>query len=119
MRICDAQVHAPPVPGHTGVNGIDPAELVEEMAAAGVQRAVIVPVSNAASADENAASLAIAQSAPDRFTVMGLLRLSAGLRLDDDALRRHVDRDGMAGLRISCYRDPNRTLFAGNELDWL
>jgi predicted TIM-barrel fold metal-dependent hydrolase len=119
MLICDSQVHAPPVPGHTGVNGIEGAPLLDEMARADVDRAIVVPITNTAADDENSQSIDLAHRHPDRFRVMGLVRVAGASPLDDERLRALQDRPEVLGIRISCYREPNRSLLERDHLDWL
>jgi predicted TIM-barrel fold metal-dependent hydrolase len=119
MRICDSQVHSPPVPGHTGVNGIEEASLLAELAAAEVDRAVIVPITNASAPDENASSIGIASRHSEQFRVMALLRLADPPTEAEAALAGFRDDPVVSGIRISCYREPNRALLERDELDWV
>ena len=76
-------------------------DLLAEMAAAGVDRAVIVPPSW--EGDRNDLALAAAKAHPDKFAVMGRPPLD---RPDSHALDHWRDQPGMLGIRRS--RGPSR-----------
>jgi L-fuconolactonase len=117
--ICDSQIHAPFVPGRSGVNGIDEASLLEEMRRAGVDRAILVPISNPAVADENAATIGLSTRHPDTFRVMGLVPFVEGHPPAKSTLSSLRDEPGVLGIRVSCYRDPLRSLLSSDRLDRL
>lgn len=125
MFIADAQVHiwAPNTPERPWAQGnvhrdtpLEAAEVVREMDAAGVHRAILVPPS--LDADRNDLSLAAAQAYPGRFGVMG--RLNPDL---PDALERvatwKTGQPGMLGLRYSFNKPHMIAALAENRLDWL
>lgn len=125
MFIADAQVHiwAPNTPERPWAQGnvhrdtpLEAAEVVSEMDAAGVHRAILVPPS--LDADRNDLSLAAAQAYPGRFGVMG--RLNPDL---PDALERvatwKTGQPGMLGLRYSFNKPHMIAALAENRLDWL
>ncbi|NBR29884.1 MAG: amidohydrolase, partial [Betaproteobacteria bacterium] len=91
-------------------------EVLREMDAAGVQRAILVPPS--LDADRNDLSLAAAQKHPGRFAVMG--RLNPDL---PDARERVAtwksSQPGMLGLRYSFNKPQMIAALAENRLDWL
>ncbi len=125
MFIADAQVHiwAPNTPERPWAQGnvhrdtpLEAAEVVREMDAAGVHRAILVPPS--LDADRNDLSLAATQAYPGRFGVMG--RLNPDL---PDALERvatwKTGQPGMLGLRYSFNKPHMIAALAENRLDWL
>jgi L-fuconolactonase len=125
MLIADAQVHiwaastpkrswpARHKPHRPEPLGKD--ELLKEMDAAGVTRAVIVPPSW--EGERNDLALAAAQAHPDRFSVMG--------RLDPEAPEARAaipgwrKQPGMLGLRFTFHRPGLRELLTENRVDWL
>jgi predicted TIM-barrel fold metal-dependent hydrolase len=126
MMIVDAQVHMwaadsparpwPAAGAHTAhrLEPVGAAETLRVLDGAGVQRAVLVPPSW--EGDRNDVALAAAARHPDRFAVMGRFPLtdpSAGARL-----KAWRDQPGMLGVRVTLHRDPWRTAFQRDELDW-
>jgi L-fuconolactonase len=125
MLITDAQVHiwAASTPGRPWPARHKPhrpeplgqEELLKEMNAAGVSRAVIVPPSW--EGERNDLALAAAQAHPDRFTVMG--------RLDPEAPEARAaiagwrKQPGMLGLRFTFHRPGLRELLTEGRVDWL
>ncbi len=89
-------------------------DLLAEMAAAGVDRAVIVPPSW--EGDRNDLALAAAQAHPDKFAVMGRPPLD---KPDPHALDRWRDQNGMLGIRVTTAGHGARALFTAPEGDWL
>lgn len=126
MFIADAQVHVwgpdtkeRPWPGGRAEPqravplGAD--ELLAEMDAAGVDRAVLVPPSW--EGDRNDVALAAAEAYPDRFAVMGRLDLA-------DPLNAHYlegwrDQPGMLGLRFTFRVPSQRVWLSDGTADWL
>jgi len=99
MLIADAHVHAWSNGDSTGPHRRSPVTrnvLAAEMAAAGVTRAVLVPPLWDSSG--NAYSLSLAQSEPDRFAVMGMLRPDSPLA--PERLRSCKQQPGMVGARV-------------------
>ena len=108
MLIADAQVHiwAPSTPGRPWKTGAAPhreppleaAELLREMDAAGVRRAVLVPPHH--DADRHDLVLAAAREYPERFAALG--------RIDTEAPARGIPEGwlvpGMLGLRCTFIR---------------
>jgi L-fuconolactonase len=115
--VCDSQVHAPDVPHAVHVDGIDPEPLLREMAAAGVDRCVIVPLAAGGGDDgaNNAAAVEMARARPDRFAVMGRFELT---RPQDVRLIPTWRSGRMLGMRLSFVRDPNAALLCDGELGW-
>ncbi|WP_250437242.1 amidohydrolase family protein [Caballeronia sp. ATUFL_F2_KS9A] len=102
MQIVDAQVHAWPDGESTGHHRRTPITkdvLESEMKQAGVARAVLVPP--LWDARRNAYSLELAQAAPDRFAVMGLLDVPPeDTERAAQRLRTWRETPGMLGMRF-------------------
>ena len=125
MLIVDAQVHiwganTPERPwparhkAHRDVP-IDKDELLREMNAAGVDRAVIVPPSW--EGERNDIALAAAKAHPDRFAVMGRLDPEApGARSMIASWRK---QPGMLGLRFTFHRPLLQPTLTEGRVDWL
>jgi L-fuconolactonase len=125
VRIVDSQVHVwgadtpdRPWPARGRAHRDNPLgaeELLGEMDAAGVERAVIVPPSW--EGDRNDLALAAARAHPDRFAVMG--RLDAEAPGAAELVAGWKEQPGMLGLRFLFHspvlREP---LFAG-RIDWV
>jgi predicted TIM-barrel fold metal-dependent hydrolase len=125
MLITDAQVHIwaastpeRPWPARHKPHRPEPLgkeELLKEMDAAGVNRAVIVPPSW--EGERNDLALAAAHAHPDRFAVMG--------RLDPEAPDARAaiagwrKQPGMLGLRFTFHRPGLRELLTEGRVDWL
>jgi L-fuconolactonase len=126
MPIVDAQVHiwgadTPERPWPVGhahrahqPQPFSKDDLLAEMAAAGVDRAVIVPPSW--EGDRNDLALAAAQAHPDKFAVMGRPPLA---NPDPHALDRWREQKGMLGIRVTTAGSGARALFTGPDGDWL
>jgi len=126
MLIVDAQVHiwgadGPERPWPAGQahrahrpHPFSKDDLLAEMAAAGVDRAVIVPPSW--EGDRNDLALAAATAHPDKFAVMGRPPLD---RRDPHALDRWREQPGMLGIRVTTAGAGARALFTEPEGDWL
>ncbi len=126
MFIADAQVHiwgpntpdrpwrAGPVKPHREVP-LRADDLLREMDAAGVHRAILVPPSW--DADRNDLVLEAARKHPDRFAVMGRLNTEApGAR---GLIATWRDQPGMLGLRCSFNRAPWTPALTEGRVDWL
>jgi L-fuconolactonase len=117
MDKVDAQVHvwhrvAVPEKQHLpGVFGYE--ELLPLMDQAGVRRAILIPPAFAG--DGNDECLRAARDLPDRFAVMGNLRLEDPASVE--ALRTWRSTPGMRGVRISFHADPNQKLLLEGALD--
>jgi L-fuconolactonase len=108
VRITDSQVHiwaadspSRPWPAGGAARAQRPvpfemSDLIEEMDAAGVDRAVIVPPSW--EGDRNDVALAAASQFPERFAVMGRITLGHSSGEDFSAWR---DQPGMLGVRLT------------------
>ncbi|HYM73522.1 MAG TPA: amidohydrolase family protein, partial [Stellaceae bacterium] len=124
--IVDAQVHVwgadtperPWPPGHAHrahrPRPFSKDDLLAEMAAAGVDRAVIVPPSW--EGDRNDLALAAAAAHPDKFAVMGRPPLA---QPDPQALDRWREQPGMLGIRVTTAGAGARSLFTEPAGDWL
>lgn len=124
MPIVDAQVHVwaadtpdrPwPAIGHSYAHrdvplGAD--QLLQEMDAAGVDRAVLVPPSW--EGDRNDLALDAARRHPDRFAVMGRLPLHPA---SPETVRTWRDQPGMLGLRFTVR--PEHTWLTDGSADWM
>jgi predicted TIM-barrel fold metal-dependent hydrolase len=121
MRIVDAQVHLwsagkPTNPRHRQVPAFTRDELLNEMREAGVDAAVIHPVS---SWDPNANALAIdaARQHPDRFAILG------SFPIEKPESRALIDgwtrQPGMLGLRFTFLQPHERTWPTDGTIDWL
>jgi predicted TIM-barrel fold metal-dependent hydrolase len=118
LFICDSQVHAPDGPTKTRTHGIAEEQLLLEMAAAGVQRAVIIPLTGVGSVVDHQPSLQMAERQPHRFAVMGVPNV-AERHIGEQQLRSWRSEPNIRGIRISFVRDPNRSLLISRKLDWL
>lgn len=126
MPIVDAQVHIwradtperpwPPGQAHRAHRPVpfSKDDLLAEMAAAGVDRAVIVPPSW--EGDRNDLALAAAAAHPDKFAVMGRPPLD---KPDPHALDEWRAQPGMLGIRVTTAGAGARALFTEPEGDWL
>jgi predicted TIM-barrel fold metal-dependent hydrolase len=126
MPITDAQVHIwaadtperpwPPGHAHRAHRPVPFSEedLIAEMDAAGVDRAVIVPPSW--EGDRNDLALAAARRHPDRFAVMGRPPVAERDPLVLDGWRA---QPGMLGIRVTTSGVGARPLFADPDGDWL
>jgi predicted TIM-barrel fold metal-dependent hydrolase len=124
--IADAQVHIwgadtaerpwPPGHAHRAHRPVpfSKDDLLAEMAAAGVDRAVIVPPSW--EGDRNDLALAAAAAHPDKFAVMGRPPLD---KPDPHTLDHWRDQIGMLGIRVTTAGAGARALFTDPEGDWL
>ena len=123
MMIVDAQVHIwaastpqRPWPARHEPHRATPItaeELLGEMKAAGIDRAVLVPPSF--EGDRNDVVLAAARQYPDRFAVMGRLDPEAPGALEQVA--RLKQTPGMLGLRFTFHRPSMRPLLAAGRMD--
>jgi len=121
MTIVDAQVHIwsggkPGNPRHRQIPAFTKDDLSKEMAAAGVDAAVIHPPT---SWDPHANALAIeaARAHPDRFAILG------NFPLDKPESRALVDgwkkQPGMLGLRFTFLQEHMKAWPTDGTLDWL
>jgi predicted TIM-barrel fold metal-dependent hydrolase len=95
--------------------GFSKAQLLREMDAAGVARAVIVPPSW--EGDYNDLALEAASTHPQRFAIMGRIDPdSSGARA---ALRSWRQQTGMLGLRFTFSRPAMQGPLVDGSLDWL
>lgn len=125
MMIADSQVHIwaastpdRPWPARHAAHRPQPfsaQDLLQEMAAAGVDRAVLVPPSW--EGERNDLVLAAAQAYPDRFAVMG--RLDPADPQSRSQLARWKDQPGMLGLRFTFHRPQFAPMLEDGSVDWL
>ncbi|MDB5947277.1 MAG: hypothetical protein JWQ33_2303 [Ramlibacter sp.] len=126
MFIVDSQVHiwAPETPDDPWPKASGPEmhaapqfsaeDLLREMDAAGIARAVLVPPAHAGNRNDLSVAASIAH--PDRFAVMGRLAL-------DEAMNRRLvdswmDQPGMVGMRLNVRTEPGRSWLSDGTLDW-
>lgn len=125
MLITDAQVHLwePERPGRPWrklsrpphrPNGFSAEEMLKEMDAAGVDRAVIVPPTWAG--DSNDWALAMAARYPKRFAVVG--RFDAKAANARDQLKTWLQQKHMLGVRMSFHVKPFIDWLSDGSLDW-
>ena len=126
MFIADSQVHiwaanTPERPWRTGPRNaphrsepFTKDDLLREMDAAGVARAVLVPPSM--EGDRNDLVLEAAQRHPERFAVMG--RIAVDRPENEALLSTWKQQPGMMGLRITFF-SAGKPLAAGGNTDWL
>jgi predicted TIM-barrel fold metal-dependent hydrolase len=125
VQITDAQVHIwaastpeRPWPARHQPHRPDPItadQLLREMDAAGVQRAVLVPPSW--EGERNDLVLAAARAHPDRFAAMG--RLDPEAPASRTAIATWRNQPGMLGLRFSVHRPFLRPLLVEGRADWV
>ena len=126
MLIADSQVHiwaasTPERPWPAGkqpphkANAFSPAELLKEMKAAGVQRAILVPPSW--EGDRNDLSLAAAQAAPDTFGVMGKVDIDSSDAVDN--IKNWRKDRGLYGFRFTFAKPANWGPLAEGRIDWV
>jgi len=90
-------------------------DLLREMAAAGVDRVVLVPPSW--EGERNDVVLAAARAHPERFAVMG--RLDPEAPQSREALREWRSQPGMLGLRFTFHRPSLQPLLTEGRADWV
>ncbi|MCE2999037.1 MAG: amidohydrolase family protein [Betaproteobacteria bacterium] len=125
MKIVDSQVHiwaastpGRPWPARHAPHRPQPfsaEDLLQEMAAAGVDRAVLVPPSW--EGERNDLALAAAQAHPDRFAVMG--RLDVRAPDAPEQLARWKQQPGMLGLRMTLHTPLFEPMLDDGSVDWL
>jgi predicted TIM-barrel fold metal-dependent hydrolase len=125
MKITDAQVHiwradSPERPWRAGEKShratpLEADELLREMDAAGVDRAVLVPPF--LDGDRNDLVLEAARRHPQRFGAMGRLDLEDPA--SRDRVRAWREQPGMLGFRYSFHRPAIAHLLADSCIDWL
>jgi predicted TIM-barrel fold metal-dependent hydrolase len=126
MLIVDSQVHtwAANTPERPWSGGGEPQravpftndDLLREMDAAGVDRAVLVPPGWEGS--RNDLALAAARAHPDRFAVMGRIAPQA-LSKSQGALVGWRGQPGMLGLRLAMNVPKAAAFLTSGKLDWL
>lgn len=125
MLIVDSQVHIwgadtpeRPWPGRMPAHRDVPfsqEELLREMDAAGVGRAIIVPP--AFEGDRNDLTLAAAKAHPERFAVMGRIDIAApGAR---ESLQTWWEQPGMLGLRVTFSTPAMLLPLTEGRMDWV
>ncbi len=119
MKVVDAQVHiwssGTPIQPHRQVSTFTADELVQEMAASGVDAAILHPPSwDPAS---NAMAVAAAASHPGKFGILG------NFPLDDPASHELLPawkaQPGMLGLRYAFVQPAQQAWIRDGRLDWL
>jgi L-fuconolactonase len=125
MLITDSQVHVwgantteRPWPGRAHAQREIPLgheELLREMNAAGVDRAVIVPPSW--EGDRNDLALAAVKAHPDRFAIMG--RFNPEARDACEAIKGWRNQPGMLGMRFSFHIPVLQQPLLDGKYDWV
>ena len=127
MLITDAQVHLwevdrperpwpqPPRNKPQLPNGFSAAQMITEMDAIGVDRAVIVPPTWVG--ENNATALEAARDYPGRFGVMG--RFDAAAPDARDQLANWRSQPGMLGIRLTFRIEPFATMLAEGSFEWV
>lgn len=119
LRIVDAQVHlwasGTPSGQHRQVSAFTAGELLAEMAAAGVDAAVIHPPSWDPGANEVA--VAAVQAHPGRFAILGQFPLDAPE--SRATIETWKDRPGMLGLRWALLLPHQRNWIEDGTMDWV
>jgi L-fuconolactonase len=128
VEIVDTQVHMwganrPEYPWPENYRGSEPHrpypfggdQLIPEMDEAGVQRAVVLPVTWAG--NHNQPCLEAARKYPSRIGVMGFLSLQAPE--SRGRLKTWLDQPGMLGLRVNVAYNVNREAFSEGRLEWM
>jgi predicted TIM-barrel fold metal-dependent hydrolase len=114
MLVCDAQVHAPHAPNYL-VPGIDYDDLIAEMAVAGVDRAVIIPLGDEVDPEP---ALEFVRRAPERFVVVGRPPVAEGPTALH-YLEEWSALPGMAGVRVSFFSEAVRARLLEEGLEWV
>jgi L-fuconolactonase len=125
MFIVDSQVHIweketpekpwpKPSDDMHAAASFSPQELLAEMDAAGVARAILIPPAHAG--NRNDVSLAASTAHPDRFAVMG--RLVLDVRENRRLVDTWMDIPGMRGMRLNLRTAQGRDWLRNGELDW-
>lgn len=119
MMIVDSQVHiwesGTPVPVHRQVSSYSAAELLRDMDAAGVHRALLHPPSWDARANDVA--LEAARRHPDRLAILGYF--DASRPENRGLIDTWKDHPGMLGLRFSFLMPGQEYWLVDGTLDWL
>ncbi len=125
MLIVDAQVHiwaastpARPWPARHAPHRPQPfsqQDLLKEMQAAGVDRAIIVPPSW--EGERNDLALAAAAAHPNRFAIMG--RIDPCLPESRARIAGWRTQPGMLGMRFTFHMPPFKEMLSDGSLDWL
>ena len=119
MRITDAQVHlwagGTPSGHHRQVSAFSATELLAEMAAAGVDAAVIHPPSWDPGGNELAVDAV--RDHPGRFAILGHFPLDQPE--SRETIRHWKERPGMLGLRWSLTRPHQHDWAEDGTMDWL
>jgi len=121
MKVVDAQVHPwknGESTGHHRRTPITQDVLEEEMLAAGVDRVVLVPP--LWDPDGNAYALDMAQQAPEKFAVMGLLDTTVAAGPDlAERVRNWRSQPGMVGIRLLLNTPDRLAPWTQGQLDAL
>jgi L-fuconolactonase len=122
MLIIDSQVHV--WPAHRPDRPLDPAglertpysyqELLADMDAAGVDRAILVPPS--IDRDRNDYVIEAVQNHPNRFAIMGRVPVQGGGARN--LLAEWKSQPGMLGVRLTFHRDVDRPWIDDGTADW-
>jgi predicted TIM-barrel fold metal-dependent hydrolase len=119
MQIVDSQIHlwenARMSPQHRQIPTFSVDDALQEMAAAGVDAAVIHPPSTLGEAVNELAVNAVRQY-PDKFCILGNFDLQSPDRLD--IVKHWRQRPGMLGFRFTFNQPQQQSWWTDGSLDW-
>lgn len=119
MRIVDSQIHlwknARMSPQHRQIPIYDVDDALKEMAAAGVDAAVIHPPSTLGEA-VNVQAVEAVMAHPDKFCILGHFDLQAPNR--EEIVRSWRQRPGMLGFRFTFNQPHQASWWSDGSLDW-
>ena len=121
--VVDSQVHMwdrvdDPPDGWAGGRAIREEELLAEMDQAGVDAVVLVPPGHR-STTANDYALGAAIRRPNKFGVMGVVRLDRPENENQKLIHGWRDTSHMIGLRLSFSREPERTWLRDGTASWI
>lgn len=119
MLIVDSQVHiwnqGTPNPWHRQISSYTVDDLIEEMDATGINRAIIVPPMWMG--NSNVLALKAAKAFPERLAVLG--RLDLDKPVSDSIFENWNKQSGMLGLRFTFSTEHEYSLLTDGSLEWL
>ena len=119
MLIVDSQVHiwnqGTPNPWHRQISSYTVDDLIEEMDATGINRAIIVPPMWMG--NSNVLALKAAKAFPERLGVLG--RLDLDKPVSDSIFENWNKQSGMLGLRFTFSTEHEYSLLRDGSLEWL
>jgi len=119
MLIVDSQVHiwnqGTPNPWHRQISSYTVDDLIEEMDATGINRAIIVPPMWMG--NSNVLALKAAKAFPERLAVLG--RLDLDKPVSDSIFENWNKQSGMLGLRFTFSTEHEYSLLTDGSIEWL